>query len=439
MQKTSQPKLMKLSLYIFYGLLVYMPLHIFISTIIGANLGILGVAKAFKDVVLMFGFCTVFLYSVKTKWFWAWLKSNLVFLIFTYAVLTVTLALFRPTDIDAEILGIVYNLRFFVIFLYAMLLTRHFPVSRLQKTALNIVLGVGLVVVSFGIIQYLILPNNALEQLGFTRSNGVLPAFFIDDKPDLERVMSTVRDPNSLGSYLMIIGLLIAAKLLVVKKDFKKWWVLYGLATLACLYLTFSRSAWLGLLLSLGIFGLLLSKSRYKLSQKHFMYCLFVAVGVIVIAALTFFTVRNTYFVQNVIFHADKSTVLEDPNQLRVRFWQESLEQIADQPLGSGPGTAGLASIKNNIQGTTLNENYYLQIATEVGIIGLLLFLFIVLRVAQTLYKNDNIFASALLAALVGLMFANLLVHIWSNEAVAYTWWGLAGLYMCNKKTKSKA
>ena len=43
------------SLYIFYGLLAYMPLHVFVSTVIGANLVQLTVLKILKDVLLAHG------------------------------------------------------------------------------------------------------------------------------------------------------------------------------------------------------------------------------------------------------------------------------------------------------------------------------------------------------------------------------------------------
>ncbi len=126
--------------------------------------------------------------------------------------------------------------------------------------------------------------------------------------------------------------------------------------------------------------------------------------------------------------------MLEDPNQLRIRFWQESLTAIFLQPEGTGPGTAGLASIRNDKQGTILNENYYFQIATEVGVAGLILFLGIIVAVAYGLYRRRSyLLAVALLASFAGLAVTNFLVHIWSNEAVAYTWWGLASLMFIRK------
>lgn len=437
MSKSNTHKLVKISQVIFLGLLAYMPLHIFISTLIGANIGGLEVLKVLKDIVAVFGFCLIFGLSVRKPWFDAWIRNKLVIAIMLYASLTLLLALFKSTDQDAEILGVVFNLRFPMFLLYGWLLTQHLSALEIRRSALRVVLGSGLIVVLFGILQYLVLPNDALTHLGFTTRNGVFSAFFIDNKPDLERVMSTLRDPNSLGSYLLIITALVASGLVAVKQHFRNFWIGYGLAALLCLLLTFSRSALIGFILSIAstvfIVGYELGLRRYAKKVG------IIAAVILVIATCGFVAARNTYFIQNVIFHADKSTVQEDPNQLRVRFLKESVSDVKRHPIGNGPGTAGLASIKNDIQGTRLTENYYLQIAIEVGVIGLLMFIAILLMVSIRLWstRGDPV-VIALMASFAGLALTNLLVHIWSNEAVAYTWWGLAGLYMSRKTIKSK-
>ena len=439
MQKKIVNALQEHSLKIFYGLLAYMPFHIFISTVIGANIGGLALMKVLKDIVLVFGFCSIMLASFHQSWFKEWLKNKLVLVIVLYAALTLLLALVRPTDTDAEVLGVTYNLRFLVFFLYAWLLVKTFPKRNILQFSILISLVAGTVVALFGVIQYVLLPNDALTHLGFVRSNGVLPAFFIDDKPNLERVMSTLRDPNSLGSYLIIVMSLALAWRQKSDKRAKLIWSGVGLMAGLCLLLTFSRSALLGLVVALACAAALVGRSHVKLSRKQFR----VGLVVLAVAAIGFlasaFTLRDSYFVQNVIFHADQSTSLEDPNQLRVRFLRESVVKIAHNPAGLGPGRAGLASIRNNVQGTQLNENYYLQVATEVGVLGLTLFLAILILVAVRLYRatGDSAYATALLAAFAGLALTNILVHIWSNESVAYTWWGLAGLVMTTR-TKSK-
>lgn len=421
----------KISLWIFIGLLAYVPLHILISIWLGSYLGILDFMKIAKDIALVLGLVTVAVVAIDKKWLASLKTDKLTWFIGAYALLTIIMSLILPVDQDAEILGLIYNLRFLAFFVYAVLLTRLYKADWLMKKVLVVVLSVALLVMVFGFVQYMWLPDDALTKIGYSRSNGALPAFFIDDKPDLERIMSTVRDPNSLGSYLIIILSLSLVLFLNVKnKDLKQ--LNGGLLALSvlCLWFTFSRSAWLGALLAvLIILYLSFAKDRKMKIDRRLLFVLPV-VALIFVGGL--YVARDSYFVKNVILHADESTVLEDPNELRVRFWQESLESAINNPLGHGVGTAGLASIRNEKQGTVLNENYYLQILYEVGVIGLALFLLIIAVVACRLFyiSEKEYLALALLASFAGLALTNFLVHIWSNEAVSYTWWGLAGLIL---------
>jgi hypothetical protein len=422
-------------LYIFIGLLAYMPLHIFLSTWLGSTFGAIEAAKVAKDGVLVVGFLLTLAVSLRQPWFKPLLRDKLLWLIVAYAALTLLLAAIKPTDRDAEVLGVVYNTRFLLFFLYGILLTHLYPVPRLKTLALKAVIGSGILVVSFGIVQYVFLPNDALIHVGYTRDNGVLPAFFIDEKPDLERIMSTVRDPNSFGSYLIVLTSIVMTIMLATRRLITRRAMLitYVLAVI-CIWLTFSRSALVGFLLAIATFVLLHGGAVRSVAHNYRKVLIASSVATLFVIAGGLFATRNTYLVQNVILHADQNTVLEDPNQLRIRFMKESVENIADHPGGTGPGTAGLASIHNNVQGTVLNEDYYLQIATEVGIAGVTLFMAILSVVAWRLYRlRKSKLVLALLASFVGLAFTNLLVHIWSNEAVAYTWWGLAGLVLAKQ------
>lgn len=450
--KFSRPNLAKASLWIFFGLLAYMPLHIFLSTWLGTTFKLLEFAKIAKDLILIIGFVLVLISALDKKWLKTLKKDKLAWFVGLYALLTLVMAIFIPNDQDAEALAIVYNLRFLLFFVYGVLLTRLYKADWLQKNALRVVLSVAMIVMTFGFVQYLWLPDDALTRFGYSKGNGVLPAFHIDNKPDLERIMSTIRDPNSLGSYLIIILSLSLTCLLVTKnKDLKNIYTGLIALSLMCLWFTFSRSAWIGAFMAVAtVLFLIYFKGKTKrLIIKPSL--VIILASVIVLGLVSLYVAKDSYFVKNVILHADESTELEDPNQLRVRFWQESIQSGVEQPLGYGPGTAGLASIRNQDQGTILNENYYLQILHEVGVVGLVLFLAILATVAHELYgmtKKENYLAIALLASFVGLAITNFLVHIWSNEAVAYTWWGLAGLVIYSdsfitknsnrKKQKSK-
>lgn len=425
---------------IFLGLLAYMPFHIFLSTWIGTSFGVLASAKIAKDGILIVGFSLALAASIRQPWFKKLLQHKLIWLILGFSALNLLLAIFRSTDQDAETLGLVYNTRFFVFFLYAILIKQLFSMEDIRRRALRIVMIAGVLVMTFGIVQYAVLPDDALTHVGYRRSNGVLPAFFIDNKPDLERIMSTVRDPNSLGSYLIIIGSIALAFFIKGKGiQLRKiaLWIL--ILSLSCLWFTFSRSAWIGF----AVAAVLIFRGNVKnlIIHKLGKYKVFALGLVVFIIGFSLFMARGSYFVQNVVFHADEATVLEDPNQLRLRFWQESVEDVGNEPLGHGPGTAGLASIRNDVQGTVLNENYYLQMAHELGVFGLLLFLGTLVIIGKRLYElaKESPVALALFASFIGLAITNLFVHIWANEAVAYTWWGLAGLVLFTAPESSVA
>lgn len=254
--------------------------------------------------------------------------------------------------------------------------------------------------------------------------------------------MSTIRDPNTLGSYLVIIIPLLVAGLFTVKRPEIRQILIGGLilAGLAMVF-SFSRSGWLGIIVSMLTFSLVYFAGRYNIGQFVRKQRKWLIVGVLIIALLGmgFFAARDTYFVQNVILHSDQSTTLEDPNELRIRFWQESLAAAVQNPHGYGPGTAGLASIQGDH--VILNENYYFQILHEVGVLGLVLFLAILMLVGVKLYRayqqTHNIYALGLFAAFIGLLATNFLVHIWSNEAVALTFWALAGLFVFGGAVKT--
>ncbi len=410
---------------LFLSLVIYMPFHVLISTWVGTSFGLLTVAKILKDVVLIVGLVAAF-FAADKKAIKNLAQDKLVWLIAAYALVTVALAIAKPTEQDAEVLGVTYNLRFLAMFVYGLLVASWINAKYLRKV-FKVAVLVGVIVATLGVLQYLLLPNNALSHLGYSKTNGTPPAFFIDEKPDLERVMSTLKDPNSLGSYLLIIVFLIPS---VIKSRRKQ--IVCGLLVLLCLWLTFSRGAVLGFIAGLAAYIVLKNRNQkiIKLSAKKLIFPL-VTILIVVTGGLMIF--RNSYLVQNVILHADQQTVLEDPNQLRLRFFKESLVRIYHNPFGSGPGTAGIVSIRNQTQGTILNENYYLQIATEVGLLGLALFLAIIILTAKRLYEARAPESLALLASLAGLLLTSLLIHTWSNEALAYTWWGLAALNLKEK------
>src|SRR6185369_4305517 len=123
-------------------------------------------------------------------------------------------------------------------------------------------------------------------------------------------------------------------------------------------------------------------------------------------------------------------------NQYHWYFVRRGLDGIAAQPLGHGPGTAVVVSIQNP-HGGLLTENYYVQIGYEVGVLGLAVFVALNGLVYVWLLRRHDLWTVVLLTSFWGYVLMNMLLHTWSNEAVAAQWWLLAGAGLASAKGKS--
>jgi hypothetical protein len=202
--------------------------------------------------------------------------------------------------------------------------------------------------------------------------------------------------------------------------------LLHGLA----LFLTFSRSAWVGAVLAAGIVFFWHFKEQSKTIIKKYWYFLLAGLLVLCVGA---FLLKDQYVVQNVIFHADENTKLTDSNTLHAQFAENGVKGIANKPLGHGPGTAGLVSIQTSH--VVLTEDYFIQIGYEVGVLGLIVLIAAMAFVCRLLYLRGDFYSWTLLSAFAGITFCCFLLHTWSNEAVAAQWWLLAGLLLGFKKS----
>lgn len=421
-----QAKLRKIPYYGSMALLIYMPFHIFLSQWLSTFTGGLDIWKGAKDAItfalLIASVGLVAMYSKKTpKSYW-----YLVLATGAYGLLHLVLyAINKDTSLNIAGLATAYNCRLFayaIIGWSAVLLTpEKLRARKLAKT----VLIVSTIVCLIGLLQYL-LPKDIMTHFSYSVERGVKPAFFIDDKPDLPRIMSTLRDPNSLAAFLVIPITLIWAYVLT-NKNKDRFMLLFGLlgVHLLTLFLTFSRGGWVGAFISLAVVTVYLKKDLLKVWARRFGVA--IAAGVLVIA-FGAYALRDQYFVQNVVFHSDESTVAEmDSNDLHASFAQKGLEGIADQPLGHGPGTAGIVSIQNP-NGSFLTENYFVQIGYEIGVLGLLLFVGVLGLLQKKLMAQKHVLAVTLFATWFGFLLMAMVAHLWTNEAVAVEWWLLTGI-----------
>jgi hypothetical protein len=292
------------------------------------------------------------------------------------------------------------------------------------------------VVVVLGLLQYA-LPKDILAHVGYGIDRGARPAFFIDDNPAFPRIMSTLREPNALAAYLLLPITLLSALLLRLRGN--RQYVAACLLALhvTALYLTHSRSALLAMVVAVGLVCLWQYRLAVGRLVRRWWPALVVAV---VVGCGGLYGVRDNPFVQGFVSHStpDAGEVDDlDSNDYHWLFFKRGVEGMIDNPLGHGPGTAGLASIQNP-SGSFLTENYYVQVGYELGLLGLAIFIALNVWVYVRLRGSGEPLAIALLAAFWGYAIMNMLLHTWANEAVAAQWWLLAGVVIgatCAKQT----
>ena len=408
-------------------ILLLLPFHALL-TVWGASLfGHYTALRLWKEALLavcLLGVLYLFLTDHKIRFHT--LSRRLVWLILAYALLNIVWGLLalNQHDVTAKAMGygLIVNLRFLAFFLVTWSVALR--MARLRTHWQWLVLWPAAGVVIFGLLQALVLPHDFLRHLGY--GDKTIPALeTINHNRHYVRVASTLRGANPLGAYLIIPISLLTVMMIRQGRNWRKAVFLAG--AVLVLFFSFSRSAWVGAVLSVGT---LLSLIRLSRSSQR------IAIGVVAVllvagAGLTLAFRHSPHF-ENFVLHTQRnSAVRSTSNQGHLAAARAGLSDLRHHPLGDGPGTAGPASTYNQPHVSRISENYFIQIGQETGWLGLLLFLLINVGVGALLFvRRDDPLALSLFASLVGLTFVNLLSHAWTDDTLAYVWWGLAGVAM---------
>jgi len=406
-------------------ILVLLPFHAVFTTWLGATVGHIDLFRIWKELLLI-PLASAALWLVYTdKRLKSWLQTSPVVLLAVFYILLHLLLGLRAlnhekVNTSALIYALLINLRFLVFFGVCFVVAAQS--SWLYQHWRQLLLVPATVVIIFGLLQQFVLPANILSHIGY--GPRTIPAFqSVDQKPDYIRIQSTLRGPNPLGAYLVLVITTLAAVRVSLKKKLSIRLPIIVISTVV-LFFTYSRSAWLGLVLSLVLL-FYWSTNRPKF-QRLIIPVLIICF--VILSGLTF-VLRDNNLVQNALFHTDEtSRSAESSNAARALALESGAASLFHEPFGRGPGTAGPASFRND-KPARIAENYFIQIGQEVGVIGLGLFVAINVLVIIELWKRRlDLLAKVLLASLIGITFINLLSHAWADDTLAYIWWGLAGI-----------
>lgn len=431
----NNPKIQQITVramnYLAAAVLVLVPFHALITVRLGSWLGQYTLIRIWEEAVLVLLLAgAMYLVMAEKMLRRILLRSRLMWIIGAFLLMQLVwgIAAYRLGGVSAKALGYgwIVDSRFLVFFAAVWVLGS--KSGYLLRHWQRLVFWPAAIVIIFGLVEYFLLPYDFMRHLGYSAAT-IYPYETINHNIHYIRAMSTLRGANPLGAYLVVVLSLLGA---VLPRKRTYWHMALLAGGVLLLVLSFSRSAWIGLflsLLTLAFCGVRSRRIRYGVAGG-----VLAAVLVLGTAALL---LRHNLAVQNALLHTQEhSAVQSSSNGGHRTAIKQSMHDLAHAPLGRGPGTAGPASVYNIGHQPRIAESFWVQISQEIGWLGLALFVAIILIVGRQLWlgRSDTL-ALGLLAALVGVSFINLLSHAWADETLAYLFWGLTGLSLATNRT----
>ncbi|MES2630694.1 MAG: O-antigen ligase family protein [Patescibacteria group bacterium] len=415
-----------LLLVIFAGIVLHAPLSVGFSTL-WLDYGLL--IKSWKEILL--GLAVLLLPVILTvNKRWGILKEPLFLLIAGFAALNIALIPLFFTGLDATLAGILINLRYLLFFVLVYVALTIYP--QYIRLFIKVFIAGALVVLVFAILQVTVLPHDILKYIGYGETT-IMPYLTVDQNINFIRINSTLRGPNPLGAYAMIVLVLLLAYWLRgnhqrVRRPMAIVAIL-GAGSVIALWASYSRSAVLGVVIAVGI--LLFVLFGRKLSKTIWVA---LAVTALVIGG-SLVAFRDTDFVSNVILHENPSEGNEiNSNDGHAESLVDGTLRLVRQPLGGGIGSTGSASLLTD--SPVIIENQYLFIAHETGWLGLGLFVAILWLLFTKLWRGrKDWFVLGVFASGIGLVVIGLIQPVWVDETVALIWWGLAAIALARSRS----
>lgn len=251
------------------------------------------------------------------------------------------------------------------------------------------------------------------------------------------RVYSYLGNPNLLAGYLIPAVALSLAAIFAWRR-----WLPKALAVTMfvvnslCLILTYSRGGWIGFVICIFIFLVLLVywyTNRLPVAWRPLAMPVLLggAAGVVLLAMLFVEPVRSRVAS---IFAGSK----DSSNNFRLNVWSAVIKMIKARPLiGIGPGNDAFNKIYplyQNPRYTALSAySIFLEILVETGIIGLSCFLWLMvvtfsrgmqqLKRLRELAKPEGFWLIAAISTIAGMLSHGIVDTVWYRPQVSTLWW----------------
>ncbi len=242
------------------------------------------------------------------------------------------------------------------------------------------------------------------------------------------RVYSIFGSPNVMGAFMLMTAPMLAACAYYTEKLWAKCLIWFGvmLLCLATLF-TFSRGAWFGLTIAVVVFALLVDLKILA----------FAAIGIIGIIICVPEISNRIMFLFTADFAQANST------GGRGERWEIGLSLWETSPVfGFGLGRYGGAIAMQNqeIEGLLYYymDNYYLKTLVEMGIVGLVSYVWLLLRnllwtirsVFKTRTNRMSFFACGIIAGQIGVLAHSFFENIFEVPYMNAYFWGFSAAVM---------
>lgn len=400
-----------------FGLIV---LHAPLSVFFGTHFGHALLVKSWKELI-MGGLLVLAMIIVTRRRAWkGFTRDPVIILSLALAVLYV-FSLQYNHGFKPYGAGVLIDLRYVLYGVLVYIGARLFP--GLRRVFIRVGLAGAVIVVGFGLLQF-VLPRNFLSVLGYSTAT-ITPYTTIDDYAGLVRLQSTLRGPNPLGAYALVVALVagIAAIRSKLPRAWRIWLGVLAVGAVIVLFGSYSRSAVIGA--AIGALAAVVVMAGWRIMERRAV--IGIIIGVCVLAG-GLFVIRNTTFYSSVLRHevagSGPAVNSDEGHSLSL---SEGITAVVSHPFGYGTGSTGSASLLSN--DGYIVENQYLYVAHEAGWLALGLFIVLLGVLFKRLYaRRSDPLALGALASGVGLLVVGLFLPVFADDTVSIVWFGLAGL-----------
>ena len=292
---------------------------------------------------------------------------------------------------------------FFLFWFFATISTMISPLVNLQQDSISFLIAVAFLVLATSV-------NYSEREIKLVLSSYICTAFIssiniiynviIGHQATWNRYSTSFfgidKDPNYASAYI-VPAVMILLYTIFFKPSKEKKWLYISLLVVTTLgtISTGSRGAFLFLLFCYVYIFLIIT---FKASKRIRTVLVF---GVIGLALLVFWNLAINYFPESMVVRlATVSSYTEDSTRLNI--WKEGIKVFFEYPLIGGGLNGGNSYLLS--RGYPHSHNVYLDILTNTGLIGSLIFILIIFNILKV-KKDDKLFIIGAIVVFLGPLF----------------------------------